>query len=131
MVCIEKCLHFKRKCRHHPHPILDILPVYLTRGISIAGGLLFRTSPFLRWEKLRCTQHAKAHNKKPHKAHKYRLCEDMFSIQTLGRRDLSGCFLVHICAFYSSYSSYFVFLCAPSKIFRAKMEPIIQSSFPH
>ena len=34
MVCIEKCLHFKRKCRHHPHPILDILPVYLTRGIS-------------------------------------------------------------------------------------------------
>ena len=52
-------------------------------------------------------------------------------IQTLGRRDLSGCFLVHICAFYSSYSSYFVFLCAPSKIFRAKMEPIIQSSFPH
>ena len=34
-MCIEKCLHFKRKCRHHPHPILDILPVYLTRGISI------------------------------------------------------------------------------------------------
>ena len=65
MVCIEKCLHFKRKCRHHPHPILDILPVYLTRGISIAGGLLFRTSPFLRWEKLRCTQQAKAHNKEP------------------------------------------------------------------
>ena len=64
MVCIEKCLHFKRKCRHHPHPILDILPVYLTRGISIAGGLLFRTSPFLRWEKLRCTQQAKSHNKK-------------------------------------------------------------------
>ena len=63
MVCIEKCLHFKRKCRHHPHPILDILPVYLTRGISIAGGLLFRTSPFLRWEKLRCTQQAKAHKK--------------------------------------------------------------------
>ena len=52
-----------RKCRHHPHPILDILPVYLTRGISIAGGLLFRTSPFLRWEKLRCTQRAKAHKK--------------------------------------------------------------------
>ena len=64
MVCIEKCLHFKRKCRHHPHPILDILPVYLTRGISIAGGLLFRTSPFLRWEKLRCTQQAKAHKQK-------------------------------------------------------------------
>ena len=63
-MCIEKCLHFKRKCRHHPHPILDILPVYLTRGISIAGGLLFRTSPFLRWEKLRCTQQAKSHNKK-------------------------------------------------------------------
>ncbi len=29
----------------------------------IAGGFLFRTSPFLRWEKLRCTQQAKAHNK--------------------------------------------------------------------
>ena len=37
-MCIEKCLHFKRKCRHHPHPILDILPVYLTRGISVPGG---------------------------------------------------------------------------------------------
>ena len=30
----------------------------------IAGGLLFRTSPFLRLEKLRCTQQAKAHNKR-------------------------------------------------------------------
>ena len=30
----------------------------------IAGGLLFRTSPFLRWEKLRCTQQAKAHKEK-------------------------------------------------------------------
>ena len=29
----------------------------------IAGGLLFRTSPFLRLEKLRCTQQAKAHKK--------------------------------------------------------------------
>ena len=37
MVCIEKCLHSKRKCRHHLHPILDILPVYLTGGISIIG----------------------------------------------------------------------------------------------
>lgn len=37
-MCIEKCLHFKRKCRHHPHSILDILPVYLTRGISGPGG---------------------------------------------------------------------------------------------
>ena len=48
MVCIEKCLHFKRKCRHHPHPILDILPVYLTRGISYAGGgqVLIAQSPF-------------------------------------------------------------------------------------
>lgn len=45
------------------------------------------------------------------------------SIQTLGLRDLSGCFLVHIRAFYSSYSSYFAFLCTSSKIFRAKMEP--------
>ena len=44
------------------------------------------------------------------------------STQTLGRRDLSGCFLVHICAFYSSYSSYFAFLCTSPKIFRAKME---------
>ena len=44
-------------------------------------------------------------------------------IQTLRRRDLSGCFLVHICAFYSSYSSYFAFLCTSSKIFRAKTEP--------
>lgn len=25
---------------------------------------MFRTSPFLRWEKLRCTQQAKAHNEK-------------------------------------------------------------------
>ncbi|MBO5161930.1 MAG: helix-turn-helix domain-containing protein [Lachnospiraceae bacterium] len=29
----------------------------------IAGGLLFRTSPFLRLEKLRCTQQTKAHKK--------------------------------------------------------------------
>jgi len=43
--------------------------------------------------------------------------------QTLGRRDLSCCFLVHICVFYSSYSSHFAFLYASSKIFRAKMEP--------
>ena len=64
-MCIEKCLHFKRKCRHHPHPILDILPVYLTRGISIVGGL-FRTSPFLRWEKPDALK-AKAHKKKPHR----------------------------------------------------------------
>lgn len=28
---------------------------------------MFRTSPFLRWEKLRCSQQAKAHKKKPHK----------------------------------------------------------------
>ena len=44
---------------------------------------------------------------------------------SLGRRDLSGRFLVHICVFYSSYSSYFAFLCTSSKIFRAKMEPNI------
>ena len=44
---------------------------------------------------------------------------------SLGRRDLSGCFLVHICSFHSSYSSYFAFLCTSSKIFRAKMEPNI------
>ena len=45
-MCIEKCLHFKRKCRHHPHPILDILPVYLTRGISGGGQVLIAQSPF-------------------------------------------------------------------------------------
>ena len=44
---------------------------------------------------------------------------------SLGRRDLSGCFLVHICVFYSSYSSHFAFLCTSSKFFRAKMEPDI------
>ena len=51
--------------------------------------------------------------------------ECLFCVQTLGRRDLSSCFLVHICAFYSSYSSYFAFLCTSSKIFRAKMDPNI------
>ena len=51
------------------------------------------------------------------------------SIQTLGRKDLSGCFLVHICVFYSSHSSYFAFLCTSSKIFRAKMEPSINLFF--
>ena len=44
-------------------------------------------------------------------------------IQTLGRSDLSCCFLAHICVFYSSYSSHFAFLYTSSKIFRAKMEP--------
>ena len=48
-----------------------------------------------------------------------------FPTQTLGQNDLSGCFLVHICVFYSSYSSYFAFLCTSPKIFRAKMEPNI------
>ena len=43
--------------------------------------------------------------------------------------DLSGCFLVHICVFYSSHSSYFAFLCTSSKIFRAKMEPSINLFF--
>ena len=50
-----KCLHFKRKCRHHPHSILDILPVYLTRGISYhtAGGLfVFQSFVFQNNEKL-------------------------------------------------------------------------------
>ena len=55
----------------------------------------------------------------------YKGFQKIFIIQTLGRRDLSGCFLVHIRAFYSSYSSYFAFLCTSSKIFRAKMEPNI------
>ena len=44
---------------------------------------------------------------------------------SLRRRDLSGRFLVHICVFYSSYSSHFAFLCTSSKFFRAKMEPDI------
>jgi len=48
MVCIEKCLHFKRKCRHHPHPILDILPVYLTRGISKTSALLLCKKHFVK-----------------------------------------------------------------------------------
>ena len=55
--------------------------------------------------------------------HKYWFLVIVWITQTLGRRDLSGCFVVHICAFYSSYSSYFAFLCTSSKIFRAKMEP--------
>ena len=50
----------------------------------------------------------------------------MATIQTLGRNDLSGCFLVHICAFYSSYSSNFAFLFTSAKIFRAKIEPGIR-----
>lgn len=53
----------------------------------------------------------------------YKGFQKIFIIQTLGRRDLFGCFLVHICVFYSSYSSYFAFLCTSSKIIRAKMEP--------
>ena len=55
--------------------------------------------------------------------HKYWVLKAFQIIQTLGQRDLSGCFVVHICAFYSSYLSYFAFLCTSSKIFRAKMEP--------
>ena len=47
----------------------------------------------------------------------------MSVIQTLGLKDLSGCFLVHICVFYSSYSSHFAFLHTSAKIFRAKIEP--------
>jgi len=42
---------------------------------------LFRTSPFLRWEKLRCTQQAKAHKKKPHKWLIYAIYEALFYIQ--------------------------------------------------
>ena len=59
----------------------------------------------------------------------YKGFQKIFIIQTLGRRDLSGCFLVHICACYFSYSSYFAFLCTSSKIFRAKMEPVFYT--PH
>lgn len=73
-------------------------------------------------------QYHKAKNKLAN-AHFTRLCELLKIIQTLGRKDLSGCFLVHICTFHSSYSSYFAFLCTSSKIFRAKMEPTIISSF--
>ena len=56
--------------------------------------------------------------------HKYWFLVVVWITQTLGRRDLSCCPSVHICAFYSSYSSYFAFLYTSSKIFRAKMEPI-------
>ena len=63
------------------------------------------------------------HKKNPHKWLVCTIYGDLFTIQTLGQRDLSDCFLVHICAFNSSYSSYFAFLCISSKIFRAKMEP--------
>lgn len=52
-----------------------------------------------------------------------KLCLLFKLILTLGLRDLSSCFVVHICAFYSSYLSYFAFLCTSSKIFRAKLEP--------
>lgn len=50
---------------------------------------------------------------------------EQFSGTYTQRRDLSGCFLVRICVFYSLYSSYFVFLCTSSKIFRAKIKPNI------
>ena len=62
---------------------------------------------------------------KKHKWLVYAIYEALFTIQTLGRRDLSGCFVVHICGFYSSYSSYFAFLCTSSKIFRAILEPAL------
>ena len=39
---------------------------------------MFRTSPFLRWEKLRCSQQAKAHKKKPHKWLVYAIYEALF-----------------------------------------------------
>lgn len=55
----------------------------------------------------------------------YKGFQKIFITQTLGRIDLSGCFQVHICVFYSSYSSYCAFLCTSSKIFRAKMEPLL------
>ena len=50
---------------------------------------------------------------------------EQFSGTYTQQRDLSDCFLVRICVFYSLYSSYFVFLCTSSKIFRAKIEPNI------
>ena len=53
----------------------------------------------------------------------YKGFQKIFIIRTLGWRDLSGCFLVHICVFYYSYSSHFAFLCTSSKFFRAKIEP--------
>ena len=55
----------------------------------------------------------------------YKGFQKIFITQTLGQNDLSGCFLVHICPFHSSYSSYFSPLCTSSRIFRAKMEPDI------
>lgn len=53
----------------------------------------------------------------------FAVSEAVFISQTLGLRDLFGCFSVHICEFYSLYSSYFTFLCTSPKIFRAKIEP--------
>ena len=38
MVRIEKCLHFKVKCRHNPQFVLDILPVYLTDNVMMPGS---------------------------------------------------------------------------------------------
>ena len=50
----------------------------------------------------------------------YKEFQKIFITQTLGRRDLSGCFLVHICAFHSSYSSYFAFLVPHLKFLEPK-----------
>ena len=74
------------------------------------------------------SQHHRA-KYKSHKTSKIFFAALLFTIQTLGLKDLSGCFLVHFCVFYSSYSSYFAFLFTSSKIFRAKMEPVLYT--PH
>ena len=54
----------------------------------IAGGLLFRTSPFLRLEKLRCTQQAKAHKNKRSITRCF-LCMNLYAQQIKVRPSLS------------------------------------------
>lgn len=62
-------------------------------------------------------------SRKSQNPHKYWILRISLIIQTLGLRDLSGCFSVHLCMYYSSYSSYFAFLHTSFKIFRAILEP--------
>ena len=48
-------------------------------------------------------------------------------IQTLGLRNLSGCFSVHICVFYSSYSSHFAFCIPRPKFLEPKWSQPVKS----
>ena len=100
--------HFRSSFRHFCHVLCDFYfsfqvpkpPVFT--AFSLLQGILLLILFFLRQKNLHLNIHI---------------------TQTLGRRDFFGCFLVHICSFYSPYSSHFAFLCTSSKIFRAKMEP--------